>query len=204
MVEPVPVAAAGFTVKSGWASVILAAGSAASARVIDSRRIDLSDPALPDSRQPYHAGTGTVRPEGPGLSRLIASVERYGRQSIIATLDRYERDGHRPVAVGIVAGSLVDPDTIANGHIRIHALEGRLFRRVVEAAAADRQLPCSIWRERDLLALAAQELHLQGSELRRVLQACGARATGPWRAEQKAATLAAWLVLAGLATGSAP
>ena len=49
-------AAIGFTVKSGWACAVLVAGSATSPRVVDSRRVDLSDPAIPESRQPYHAG----------------------------------------------------------------------------------------------------------------------------------------------------
>jgi len=189
-------AAAGFTVKSGWASVVVVKGSAASIQVIDSRRIDLSDPAVPDSRQPYHAGFGTARAGGPQLSRLVASVERFGRASVTDTIDRYHRAGHQLRGIGIVVGSMTDPDTIGNAHIRIHALEGRLFRCVVEDAAVHRQLPYSIWREKDLYEAAAGALHQQESELRRVLKACGETTTGSWRAEHKTAALAAWLVLA--------
>lgn len=188
--------AAGFTVKSGWASAVLVKGSAASIHVLDSRRIDLSDPALPESRQPYHAAFGTARSSGPELSRLVASVERFGRESVTDAIDRHQRAGHQLRGIGIVVGSLIDPDTIANAHIRIHALEGRLFRQVVEDAAAGRQLPCSIWREKDLYPVAARALHQQESALRRVLKACGDTTSGPWRIEQKAAALAAWLVLA--------
>ena len=50
---------------------------------------------------------------------------------------------------GVVVGSLIDPAGIANDHIRIHALEGQLFRRVVEDAAARSRLACSTWRDRD-------------------------------------------------------
>jgi hypothetical protein len=186
----------GFTVKSGWAAVVFARVSEASLDVIDSCRIALSDPQLPESRQPYHAGTGTVRANGPELSRLIASVERCGSRSVTTLIDRYQRAGHRPLGIAIVVGSLIDPATIANGHIRIHALEGQLFRRVIEEGAVQRQLPCSIWRERDLYAVAERVLHQQQSELRRVLKACGGTTKGPWRAEQKAAALAAWVALA--------
>jgi hypothetical protein len=193
--------AAGFTIKSGWASAVLVTGSAATIQVIDSRRIDLSDPALPESRQPYHAGFGTARSGGPELARLVASVERFGRQSVTDAIDRYQRAGYQLRGAGIVAGSVIDPDTIRNAHIRIHALEGRLFRQVVEDAAAHRRLPCWIWREKDLYAVAAHALHKQESELRRVLKACGETTNGSWRAEQKAATLAAWLVLAGRTVG---
>ena len=88
--------AAGFTVKSGWASTVLVTGSAASIQVIDSRRIELSDPAIPESRQPYHAGFGTARASGAELSRLVSAVERFGRESVTGTIDRREhgRSGH--------------------------------------------------------------------------------------------------------------
>jgi len=191
--------AAGFTVKSGWASTVLVTGSAASIQVIDSRRIELSDPAIPESRQPYHAGFGTARASGAELSRLIAAVERFGRESVTGTIDRYRRDGHQLRGLGIVVGSTVDPDTIGNAHIRIHALEGRLFRQIVETAAAERQVRCWIWREKELYAIAAGSLHRQESNLRKVLTACGDSSAGSWRAEHKAAALAAWLVLAGVA-----
>lgn len=191
-------AAVGFTVKSGWASAVLVTGSAEFVRLIDSRQVDLSDPALPESRQPYHAGLGTARSGGPELSRLVASVERFGRDSVTDAIDAYQRARHQLLGIGVVVGSMIDPDTIANAHIRIHALEGHLFRRVVEDAAAHRHLPCSIWRERDLYAVATRVLRQRESELRRLLKVCGDPAQGPWRAEQKAAALAGWLVLSEL------
>lgn len=68
--------------KSGWASAVLLIGAATAPRVVDSRRVDLSDPGIPESGQPYHAGFGTARDTGPELSRLIATVKRFGRQSV--------------------------------------------------------------------------------------------------------------------------
>jgi hypothetical protein len=97
---------------------------------------------------------------------------------------------------GIVVGSLIDPQRIANDHIRIHAREGLLFRAVVQDAAARSGLPCSIWRDRDLQALAVGILKQPQHALRHTLAALGREVGSPWRAEQKAATLAAWLVLA--------
>ena len=142
-------AAVGFTVKSGWASAVLLVGSAGSPRVVDSRRVDLSDPAVAESRQPYHAGFGTARSAGPELSRLVASVERFGRQSVAGVIRHYRAVGPPLRGAGVVVGSLINPEHIANDHIRIHALEGRLFRSIVEDSAARSRLPCAIWRERD-------------------------------------------------------
>jgi len=190
-------AVVGFTVKSGWASVVLVTGAAASVRVIDSRKVDLSDPASPESRQPYHDGFGTARSAGRELSRLVASVERFGTQSVTALLRHYQTQGHRLLGAGIVVGSLIDPERIGNGHIRIHALEGRLFRSVVEDAAARGHLASAIWRERDLYPVAAATIRQTEQELRGRLTALGREAAGSWRTEQKAAALAAWLVLAG-------
>ena len=189
-------AAIGFAVKSGWASTVLLAGSATSPHVVDSCRIDLSDPAIPDSRQPYHAGFGRARESGPDLSRLIAEVKRFGRQSATAVIRHFQSVGHPLLGAGVVVGSLIDPNEIANDHIRIHALEGQLFRGVVEDAVARKRLSCRIWRDRDLHALAAGILRQPEQTLRDTVTALGREAPGPWRAEQKAAALAAWLVLA--------
>jgi hypothetical protein len=194
-------AALGFTVKSGWAAAVLLTALLDSPRVADSRRIDLSDPALPESRQPYHAGSGTVRATGPGLSRLLLSVRRFGSHSVTALIRGYKASGHQLAGAGIVVGSLVDPERIANDHIRIHALEGRLFRRVVEEAVAGNALPCSIWRDRDLYARAVESLRLLEQQVRAQLASFRGSVAGPWRAEQKAAATAAWLALAAVPPG---
>jgi hypothetical protein len=56
---------------------------------------------------------------------------------------------------------------------------------------------CSIWRERDLPGFAAAAFGRPDQELRRTLTALGKGIGASWRAEQKLATLAGWLVLAG-------
>ena len=188
-------AAVGFTVKSGWASVVLVTGAAGSAVVSDSRNIELADPRNPRARQPYHAGFGTARDSGPELSALVASVEQFGRSSVADVLRRYQDAGHRLEGVAVVVGSLVDPETIKNAHIRIHALEGRLFRRIVEDGAARNSLTCSTWRERDLYRLAVRTLEQPERSLRKVLTEMRGAVDGPWRAEQKSAALAACLLL---------
>jgi hypothetical protein len=197
-------AAIGFAVKSGWAAVVLLSGSPSSPRVADSRRIDLSDPALPGSRQPYHAGFGTGRGSGPELRRLVGSVRRFGRRAVTALIRTYTSAGHQLTGAGVVVGSLIDPDRIANEHVRIHALEGQLFRGVVHEAVLDAPLACSIWRERDLYGQAAEAMGQSEQDLRADVTALGRAVAGAWRAEQKAATVAAWLMLAGRDRGSRP
>ena len=175
---------------------MLLIGSATASRVVDSRIIELSDPALPESRQPYHASFGTARARGPALSRLIAAVQRFGRKSVSGVIRGLPGDDIPPGRRRRDRGQLVDPATIANDHIRIHALEGQLFRRVVEEAVTRARLRCSIWRDRDLYGLAAITLKQPERALRDALTTLGRHGGGPWRAEQKAAALAAWLVIA--------
>lgn len=190
-------AALGFTVKSGWAAVVvLLTGSRTMPRIAEARRIELSDPAVPESRQPYHKGFGTARAEGPELSRLLDSVKRFGTQSVAALICQYTSSGMQLTGIGIVVGSLIDPERITNEHIRIHAREGQLFRRVIEDVAVEAELPCCIWRERNLYATAAEALKQPEQQLRTLAAAMGRGTAGPWRAEQKLATVAGWLMLA--------
>ena len=189
------VAALGLTVKSGWASAVLLTRTGGSLRVADCRTVLLSDPDVADARQPYHAGFGTARAAGAGLSRLLTSVKRFGAKSMSDLLRAHRLAGHQIRGAGVVVGSLVDPRTIGNAHIRIHALEGQLFRTVVTTALSRRGVACSIWRGRDLSTLAGERLRKSEHAVRAALADLRPDAGGPWRAEQKAAALAAWIVL---------
>jgi len=194
--RPAGYLALGLTVKSGWASVVLLAGPPQAPRLVDARHIALSDPRIPGSRQPYHAGFGTARGAGRELRRLVRSAERFGTRSVSGLIREYKADGHRIRGAGIVVGSLIDPETIGNSHIRIHALEGRLFREVVLGALRRSRIRSAIWRERDLASLAVKTLKRRHASLRMTLTAIGQGVQGGWRAEEKAAALAAWLILA--------
>lgn len=188
-------AALGFRVKSGWAMVVLVSGGSAKPKVIDRRRIDLSDPAVPESVQPFHAGLGL--PKGTKVvARLIKCVERSSARTIAELITHYRADGHAIVGAGIVVGSTVDPQTIANDHIRAHAEEGRLFRVVIENALKLSHLKSSVIPEKELIGDAAKVLSIAEKQLSVTLATMGKVVPGSWRAEEKAATLAAWMQLA--------
>src|SRR5260370_12871026 len=81
--------------------------------VIDRRRLDLSDPAVPDSAQPFHAGLDL--PEAAAakaVARLIKYVERSSQRAIAELMEHYLASGYRIVGPGIVAGSTLPPQTI--------------------------------------------------------------------------------------------
>lgn len=183
-----PTCAIGFRIKSGWATTVLLAGPARAPRVLDRRVTLLADPTDPEARQPYHAGLGTHEARAAkAVKRLTKAVERFALRSVRALLVEYRAAAHRVRGAGIVVGSVIDPASIPNEHIRAHAEEGRLFRRVVERALRANRVRARVMVERELYAAEAR--------LRRRVTALGETVTGPWRAEEKAAALAAWVVL---------
>jgi hypothetical protein len=178
--------------------VVLVEGSARAPRVADRRTIELSDSRVPTSRQPYHAVL-RARPAAAAKleQQLRRLVERVTRRSLTALLRLYRRQGRAVRAVALVVGSVIDPATIGNDHIRAHALEGQLFRTALERAARTGKLACDVLVERTLYETAAARLRRPTRELKRTVAELGSGVAGPWRADEKAATLAAWLALRG-------
>jgi hypothetical protein len=188
-------AAIGFRVKSGWASVVLVVGPAKAPRVLDRRHLDLADPAVPEARQPYHEGFEAARPNAPSIARLVGVVQRYARRSLAQLVREYRAAGHALRGVGVVVGSEIDPARIPNPHIRAHAAEGELFRTVVLDAARRSGLDTSVVLERNVYATTARQLGKSERQVRGAVGELGREVTGPWRAEEKTAALAAWGVL---------
>jgi len=175
---------------------VLVEGPARAPRVVDRRAIALSDAHVPTSRQPYHAVMDARPGQAAKLERsLRALVERVTRRSLGALLKQYRREGRRVRRVALVVGSLIDPARIGNDHIRAHALEGQLFRTALERATRTARLPCTTLVERSLYDTAATRLKRSPDALRRAVTDLGGSLEGPWRADEKAATLAAWLAL---------
>jgi hypothetical protein len=94
-----------------------------------------------------------------------------------------------------VVGSVIDPRQVANPHIRAHASEGRLFRIVVEDALRAHGVSCTIFLEKQLKATAAAALTRNDASIGQTLTGFGKALSGPWRAEEKAAAIAAWLAM---------
>lgn len=190
-------AAIGFRVKSGWAMAVLLTGPPSSPRVVDRRRIELADPAVPDSIQPFHAGLDLARSAAAKkIGHLVKCVERAAHLSIKTLLDSHRSNAYRLVGAGLVVGSIIDPETIKNDHIRAHAEEGKLFRVVIEHELKARRLRMSVTPEKELYARGARVLGMPEARIKSSLVALGKDVSGSWRAEEKAATLAAWMALA--------
>jgi hypothetical protein len=185
----------GFRVKSGWASVVLLTGPIGSPALRDSRVIDLSDPRVPETRQPYHATFGQLETDAKKTNRRTDIVHRVTKQSVTKLLSDYRGKGYSFTRASLVVGSQRDPATIANPHIRAHALEGQLFRSALEQALNGHGIRTAILFVRDAYTTAAAQLKKSSDDVRQTIQNFGRSTDGPWRAEQKLAALGAWLAL---------
>ena len=193
---PTQRAALGLRVKSGWAMVVLLSGPTRAPKVLDRRRIELSDPARPRTRQPYHAGFGTAQTSRAVITRLVRTIERRARRSLKDLLREYARAGVRPRAAGIVVGSVIDPARIGNPHIRAHALEGALFRRVAVDGLRALRIGSLVMLEREVYGSAARAARVTERQMKGLTAELAGQVRGRWRAEEKTAAAAACLALA--------
>jgi hypothetical protein len=188
-------AALGFRVKSGWAAAVLLTGSARSPQLCDVQRIDFSDPQLPETRQPYHAAMGKLETDARKINRRVRVVRSIAQRSIATLLDGYRQNGYSIRRAALVVGSRIEPTSVANPHIRAHALEGQLFRSVLQESLHAHRILSDVLIERDAYARAAVDLKQSNEKVRRVIQKFGRDTEAPWRAEQKLAAVAAWVAL---------
>jgi hypothetical protein len=190
-------AALGFRVKSGWAAAVLLTAPVWSPQLCDVGRLDLSDPQCDEMRQPYHAAMGKLEMDTTKINRHISVVRSFAERSIATLLASYQQNGYRIRRAAMVVGSRVNPDSIANPHIRAHAFEGRLFCSVLEKSLQAHRIRTEVLLEREAYGKAAVKLKQSSENVRRVIQNFERDTEAPWRAEQKLAAVAAWLALSG-------
>jgi hypothetical protein len=172
-------AALGFRVKSGWAVSVLVGGSVRSPHLCGSNVLNLSDPRNPEMRQPYHAAMGKLETNVATLGRRVQSVRRATQRSIADLIERCSDDDCAVRRAALVVGSVIDPELISNPHIRAHALEGRLFRTVLEDALQSHGIRCAIFTERDVYPKASNILGQSPVQIRQTIADLGRLVSGP-------------------------
>ena len=194
----------GFRIKSGYAIAVVLAGSRGAPAAVARHIVELSDPGAAETRQPYHDGFGREQHDAGEIARRVKIVRRCAKHAIAALLQdsRCLQTTGRPAGhtgprtqAALVVGSVTDPDTLANPHIRAHANEGRLFRTVVEDALRTHGVSCTILLEKQLPITAISALRRDEREIGRTLAEFGKAVGAPWRADEKAAATAAWMAL---------
>jgi hypothetical protein len=187
--------ALGFRVKSGYAIAVALRGSASKPDVLVRRLVALSDPAVAETRQPYHDGFYKQQDDPREIARRLKIVKRCAKQSVDALLGDACFAGLRCRGAGLVVGSVIDPQKVANPHIRAHASEGQLFRTVLEEELSAHGVGCNVIVEKELAAKVAADLGQPDADIARAIAGFGKTLGGAWRADEKAACAAAWLAL---------
>lgn len=181
--------AVGLRIKSGFAIAVIVSKSGGGCTIESVRTVALSTTELPQTRFPYHPTLELPERQGTALSdKAVKEVRRTAATEMHKLLQ--ENAGIKRAAM--VVGSVIDPDLLGNPHVRVHALEGKLFRDVVAEALADQGIACGVLVERDAYAKVAADASTQEQRLRTEIASFGHGKFKPWRSEEKLATLAAW------------
>jgi len=193
-------AAMGFRAHSGWAALVVVAGSGRSTVVVERLRIDIADPRIPGSSQPYHAAEGLdLRSAEALLNRCAEEARNRAQSAVLTVVNRLRHAGHELVGGGLLLSSGRPLTTLAAtlaSHALIHTADGEHFREAITYAVERCDLPVTRLKEREVEALGASTLRIPVAELRERLSEMGRPLGPPWRQDEKLAALAAWLVLA--------
>ncbi|PYS18387.1 MAG: hypothetical protein DMG11_33485 [Acidobacteria bacterium] len=189
-------ASIGFRAKTGRAiAVALTSGNSGPA-FLARWEVALHDPHRPATGQPHHEvmempwldAQSAVRPFEQQIESIAVEV-------LSGLLKELQSKGCRVGSIGVVGSPDRKLEAIGNPHIRAHAAEGILFRRVLEVAADEHKLRWRSFSDRTFNDQALAELRRKPQDLTTTLVSIGHSAGKPWRADERIAATAAWLML---------
>jgi hypothetical protein len=135
----------GFRVHSGWAVVVAVKGPAISPAVVDRRRMELADPAIKVSLQPFHAAAELSLAAAEQLIKKQAdSTDALGLRSLQQLMNDLYQQGYQAAGSCILMASgrpLGALESILSSHAMIHAAEGEFFREAIKRASEACGLP---------------------------------------------------------------
>lgn len=188
--------AVGLRAKTGRAIAVLLTGTRARPEADRRCEIVLATPAVPALYQPFHRVMDLPWEQAAAsVDAAQRALEAAAATELGALLRALQPHAPGAVAIGVVGAPERNLAAIASPHIRAHAAEGVLFRRVWQVGAADNGLTCIAFPERDIAARARSALGLAPADIQTGLARFGRALGRPWRADEKAAALAAWMVL---------
>jgi hypothetical protein len=194
-------AALGLRVHSGWAALVVIGGSHRAPEISARRRIEMADPQLPGSQQPYHAAEGLELAKAAALlKRFRETARRMAVRGLGQVIAEARERGQEVVGCGILQSSGRAGTSLATtlaSHALIHTADGNHFRDALKRAGEHLDLPVVEVRERELMEQASLMLGQSLPEVGRELVELGRSIGPPWTQDQTYAALVARLVLAG-------
>jgi hypothetical protein len=186
----------GLRAKTGRAIAVVLGGSRSTPLVLSKTEIKLTDPKIPETFQPYHEVMDLPWEQSQrAVTNFTRPIEVVARRALARMIKSLQAEGLTVKGVATVGSKDQDLGRIGNYHIRGHAAEGILFRRVLELAAEAHGLSTRTFSDRELEKIASSELKLSPALIKQALSDLGRSLDPPWRADEKLAALAAWLTL---------
>lgn len=162
--------------------------------------MEIADPAIPGSSQPYHAAERLSFQQAASLIRECKETSlRLATSAVSAFVAQVTQSGYRVVGAGILFASgrsLPDLAATLKSHALIHTAEGEFFREVLVQASGHSLLPVTRVLEREVWDRCGATLQLGTPDLERLIAELGRSLGPPWRQDEKLASLAAWIALA--------
>ncbi len=193
-------AAIGVRAHSGWGALVAVTNNAGTVEVIDRRRVIIIVPGTPGAKQPYHFAENLELAEAEAfIDKCSAASERLALSAIRELVGELRDRHYRLVGSAMLLASgrpLPQLSKILASHALIHAAEGEFFRRMFWKAFEDLDLTVTGVRERDLDECAHTTFGRAATRMQRQISTLGRVLGPPWTQDQKAAALAALLLLA--------
>ena len=190
-------AAFGLKAHSGWAALVVLGTCDGELQVIERSRLELVEEAW--AKQPYHAAEELSPAEARRVvQRGIAAAKRIALREMRACVKRTRERGFTIRGCGLLVGEPMPNWSVAEilaVHFRMHKAEGVLFRQVLAEAADACDVKLLAIPEKVLLVHAAAVLASSASSLSQKIGVLGKSVGAPWGKDQKAAALAAMIVL---------
>jgi hypothetical protein len=193
-------AALGFRVHSGWAALVAIVGPPGAPSILIRKRIEISDPKISGSKQPYHAAEQlSLQDAERVIAACAASSSRLALEAVKVAIQEASKKSYDIVAAGVLTGSgkpLPPLEKILMSHPLLHTAEGEFFRRMIAQACRSCGLATREVNEKSLPAQCPAVLGIPEDLVQQNLARMGKGIGPPWRQDEKLASLVAWMALA--------
>ena len=190
------IASIGFRAKTARAIAVAVGGRPSAPQYLARWEISLHEPLIPGTAQPHHQVMELPWSDAVVVVRgLEMQIEAVAVERLKGLLKELGSRGHDVRTIGVVGSPDRDLEKIGNRHMRAHAGEGILFRRVLEHAASELTIHSASFSDRQFETSASAQLRRTPQDIQKTLAAIGQAAGRPWRTDERAAASAAWLML---------
>ncbi|HEY3105105.1 MAG TPA: hypothetical protein VGJ69_16100, partial [Pyrinomonadaceae bacterium] len=156
----------------------------------------LTDPKIAGTFQPYHEVMELPWADSQkAVQKFVRAIEKVARKALGNLARKLQAKGMRVAGVGIIGAKDRDLSRIGSYHIRAHAAEGVLFRQVLNLAAEANGLKWQVFPDKEFERIAKGKLGSKAPRIAYQMNELGRTVERPWRADEKQAATAAWLIL---------